>query len=78
MQGMQVLIDNCPCVRIHRLLMRLEMIDEVQKDAFELILFKAFSYYKHYDISIDCRIHNYVVTLIPKSLNDGIDVKNVG
>ena len=46
-QGMQVLVDSCPCVRVHRLLMRLEMVDEVQEDAFEVVPFKTFPHYEH-------------------------------
>ena len=44
MQGMQILIDNCPCLEIDDLLMRLEMIDEVQENAFEAVLLEAFPY----------------------------------
>ena len=74
---MQVLIDNCPCVRVHRLLICLEMIDEVQKDAFEVVSFEAFSHYEHCDVDIDCRSHNYVIIWVSKFSNDGVDVKNV-
>jgi len=77
-QGMQVLVDGCPCVGVHRLLVRLKMVDEVQEDAFEAVPFKAFPHYEHCGIGIDCRTHNCVVTLVPKSSNGGIDVKDVG
>ena len=76
-QRIQMLIDNCPCVRIHRLLICLKMIDEVQKNAFEVVFFKAFPYYEHYDIDIDYKTHNYIITLISKFSNDDIDMKDV-
>ena len=42
MQGMQVLVDSRPCVGDRRLLVRLKMVDEVQEDTFEAILFEVF------------------------------------
>ena len=74
---MQVLVDSCPRVRVHRLLVCLEMVDEVQKDAFEAVPFKAFPHYEHCGVGIDCRTHNCVITLVPKSSDGGIDVKDV-
>ena len=72
MQGMQVLGHSCPCVGVHKLLVRLEMVDEVQKDAFEAVPFKVFPHYEHCGVGIDCRTHNCVVTLVAKSSNGGV------
>src|SRR5438552_18876453 len=36
------------------------------------------SHIEHCGVGIDCRTHNCVVTLVPKSSNGGIDVKDVG
>ena len=41
-QGMQVLVDSCPYPGVRRLLVHLKMVDEVQKNAFEAVPFKAF------------------------------------
>src|SRR5205809_7850192 len=77
-QGMQVLVDSYPCVGVHRLLVCLEMVDEVQEDAFEAVPFKAFPHYEHCSVGIDCRTHNCVVTLFSKSSTVSIVVKDVG
>lgn len=41
-QGMQMLVDSRPCPGVRRLLVRLEMVNEVQEDTFEAVLFEAF------------------------------------
>jgi len=37
-----MLVDSRPCPRVRRLLVRLKMVDEVQEDTFEAVLFEAF------------------------------------
>ena len=37
-----MLVDSCPYAGVHRLLVRLEVVDKVQEDAFEAIPFETF------------------------------------
>ena len=43
-QGMQMLADSCLCPGVHRLLVYLKIVHEVQEDRFEPVLFEAFLY----------------------------------
>ena len=73
-----MLIDSCPYVWVHRLLVRLKVVDEVQKDTLEAVPLEAFSHDEHCSVGIDRRPYNLVVALVPKSSDGGVNMKYVG
>ena len=73
-----MLVDSCPYPGVCRLLVCLKMVDKVQEDTFEAVLFKVFPHKKCCSIGIDGRANNCVITLVPKPSNGGIDMKDVG